>query len=88
MFPNPYEVGLTPWLDENTVPATFQAIQGSEISLYLDFYGDGPVEITLTDITFSDIVLEGALLVFGGLGGALIIGVILGYIFGKMRGKK
>jgi hypothetical protein len=87
-YPQFVSPGQQPGVFDNTIYATGQASFGAEIILYFWPYGEGPLEILITDITYTGIVLEGFLMVAGGLGGTLIIGILIGYIFGRRRRKK
>ncbi|MHA2059982.1 MAG: hypothetical protein ACW976_04305 [Candidatus Ranarchaeia archaeon] len=70
----------------NTLYQTFwgKASDG-QIRILIEQLGEGPFEVLITDITYSDIVLEGALLVFGALIGAALIGVVAGILFSRFR---
>ncbi|MHA1917346.1 MAG: hypothetical protein ACTSUV_03420 [Candidatus Ranarchaeia archaeon] len=83
-----YTFGAEPWIEENILYYNIHAKSISDIYFYLSSSGDGAMRMLISDITYSDIVLEGTLLVFGGLGGALIVGIILGFLIGKAKGKK
>ncbi|MHA1917347.1 MAG: hypothetical protein ACTSUV_03425 [Candidatus Ranarchaeia archaeon] len=80
--------GQEVWLNDNIMQQGFQADSMSNVYIYLPSMYNGPITVLISDTTFSGIVLEGPIFVFGGLGAAVIVGILLGFVFGKAKGKK
>ncbi|MHA1839788.1 MAG: hypothetical protein ACTSYO_07530, partial [Candidatus Ranarchaeia archaeon] len=68
----------------NSYYMTFQAVDASEVVIYVPSYGRGPITIELTDITYSGFALDG-LMAIAALLGAAVAGVVVGIIIGKKK---